>query len=795
MKKIFSKNNIFTLAWFFFHFVIVAVFLLTLKIYGGFTFDADYTTMMPSSNESPAAKIAEKSIGENSGNNVFILAGNEDFSKAKKAAESAYEALKDNSKFRSLTLYADMSTMTDLQDFISKWKYNLISEKSRKSISEDSAAFAENAIASSFSFTLSEIDPENDPFLLTNESLKDYMAAVGDSGAALSPKDGVLASQFQEKWYVMIRGELTREGAKLASKSNGVPDIYAACLPLESDGTRFVFYGTPFHSFKSSSSATREISIISTVTIIVIVIMLFIVFRSFLPLFASVVSIMVSVGAAFLMTHAIFGNIHMIAIIFGTSLIGSCIDYSLHYFINWKGSPELKTGDEIRRHLINGLFLSLVSTEICYLMLMFAPFTMLKQISVFSFTGILSSFLTTAGIFPLLKLPAEEKRRIPILDKIFKNGVDSPEDESHRRKRKFAGKIVITAIFVISIGSILICKDKLRIENNVQNLYKMEGRLKEDTITAYQVIKYSPTSWLIISGKSAEEVLQKEESLIPLIPDPFVATARFIPSAKSQKESYEAAGKNLLPMAEEQLRAMLYPADLDEEDAVLSPEEELELKGIVEKFKVDYQNQNGKIIRPEDGEEIPETLKSVLKMLWIGNVDGTWYSIILPSQISDEKFYIDLASTDDNIHYENKIKDVSKGLDHLTRMIVVMFLIAFVVISILIKFFYNFRDTFKIVTIPLVSILTISATFVVSDLPIEFFCITGVILVFGLGLDYVIYKRQNKGNKLEGFAITLSFLTTAISFGALALSSFVPVHVLGISIFSGLVAAFVCTML
>ena len=68
-------------------------------------------------------------------------------------------------------------------------------------------------------------------------------------------------------------------------------------------------------------------------------------------------------------------------------------------------------------------------------------------------------------------------------------------------------------------------------------------------------------------------------------------------------------------------------------------------------------------------------------------------------------------------------------------------------------------------------------------------------LVFGLGLDYVIYSLQNKGNRLERFAIALSFVTTAISFGAIALSSFVPVHTLGLSIFSGLMAAFIATML
>ena len=65
----------------------------------------------------------------------------------------------------------------------------------------------------------------------------------------------------------MIRGELSVEGAKLASKENAVPFIYEKCFPLEKDGVRFVFYGTPFHSYKSSTSASNEISIISTISL------------------------------------------------------------------------------------------------------------------------------------------------------------------------------------------------------------------------------------------------------------------------------------------------------------------------------------------------------------------------------------------------------------------------------------------------------------------------------------------------------------------------------------------------
>ena len=93
------------------------------------------------------------------------------------------------------------------------------------------------------------------------------------------------------------------------------------------------------------------------------------------------------------------------------------------------------------------------------------------------------------------------------------------------------------------------------------------------------------------------------------------------------------------------------------------------------------------------------------------------------------------------------------------------------------------------------SIGAIVSLFALLKQSLEFFSVIGMVLVFGLGLDYIIYATQKNESEDEKEAITLSFLTTAISFGSLALSSFVPVHVLGLSILTGLSAAFICTIL
>ncbi|MBP5283999.1 MAG: hypothetical protein J6Y93_04985 [Treponema sp.] len=773
LKKRFSNKINFSKLWGIYHAGIFAAFLISLIFTHGINFDSDYTNMLPSSSHSEAAKIAEKAISSTSNNSVFILVQHDDFDTAKKVAEQVYDELSQHkSKFDTLMIHADTSSFWDTKEFISKWRFNLLDDETKAILSSKAKTevLAQNSLASVFEMLSDVSSLEEDPFLLDEVNLRNYVSVISDSGTALSPKDGVLATNVDGKWYVLIRALLSQEGAALASDTNAVPLIYSVCEPLEKDGVYFVYYGTPFHSYASSSNATREISNISIVSLLAVVLILLFVFRSPLPIFASVCSIICSLGIAFCSTHLIFGQIHMIALVFGTSLIGSCIDYSVHYFVNWKGSPQLKTPEEVRAHLFAGLILSLVSTEICFGLLLFAPFLMLKQMAVFSFTGIMSSFLTVNGLFTKFKFPPAEKRHLAGLTKLT----------YQIRHRKVVS--IVTASVILCITSVILFthRDGVKIENDLNGLYKLEGRLKDDTFLAYRVINYQPSNWLVVSGETAEEVLQKEEALMPYLPkeDKYICTARFIPSMKKQKESAEACA-NLIPFAKEQYEYLQEYFDFDPD--------------CLANFKNSIKDAAENFISPDD--ELPESLRSILDLIWVGNVDGKYYSVILPSRIKSDEPYIELASKDDNLYFENKIKDISEGLDEITKIILLMFGIAFCIIAVVMKIFYNWKYTLKILSIPVLSILVITSVFVLSGLKIEFFCITGVILVFGLGLDYVIYKLENKDDRIESVSIMISFLTTAISFGALMMSSFIPVHVLGLSIFSGLITAFICAVL
>ncbi len=798
MKKNFSlmNNNIpqkkLLGFWAFYHIAVLVFFLTALIVFRGqISIDSDLFNLVPKSISMASVKKADDKMMAVTSQNVFVLVANQDFGDAKKAAEEVYARLEGSSNFESLSLYSDIGSMSEITDFLYENRWNLLDEKTADEIlqSEEAASdFAMNALAQAYSgFTMLPLDNlESDPFLLTEYNLKNYLDAVQNAGTAMSVKDGVLSSKFEDKWYVMIRGTLSPRGARLASKNNAITEIYKACDDVKKEmasETSFVFSGTPFHSHESSNSASREISIIATVSMLVVILLLIFIFRSAKPLFLSVGAIALSVGTAFLATLAVFHKMHVITLVFGTSLIGSCIDYSLHFFTHWAGNKKLNSGEAIRNHIFSGLLMAIISTGICFAILLFAPFAILKQMSLFCLIGLVSSFLTTIAIYPYIKLPRERgKVRFTAA---FAKAVSLLE-------QKWVGRSVISALFIISIILILAFHKNIKVKNNLLTLYDMQGRLLEDEITASKVIQYTPGGWYIVSGSSEEEVLENEEKLRASFEKitegsvGYVSTSNFIPSELVQKKSRNAY-ERLLDFAQAQFEALGY----DSYQASL----------LAENMKKDYKDSEGKYLSFEAG-KIPEFISSAISSAWLGEIDGKYYSVMLPTRVTDYATYRSLVEDNENAFFISKSQDISADLDKLTIMVLKFFVIAYLLMFLMLKFFYSWKQAFKIISVPFLIILVVVAVFAACGINLEFFSVTGLILVFGLGLDYIIYMMENEKKNssaqaldnekvLEPFATLVSFVTTIISFGALALSSFKPVHLIGLSIFIGLATAYV----
>ncbi|MCF0241099.1 MAG: hypothetical protein HUK25_00585 [Treponema sp.] len=781
LNNLSNRNYLFI--WIAFYAVIATSFLINVGVRKGeIGIDADLMNMFPASFDQKAIKKADAELTSSRANNVYILVKNEDFKEAKNAAVKVYDQLKDSPKFDTITLYSGIESSGDTLDFIYKYRWNLLDEETADNILNGGAeAFAENALASVFgAFTMTSLDNlDSDPFMLTEYNLNTYLSRLQNSGTAMSVKDGVLAAQYEGNWYVMISATLSKEGAALASKSNAVVQIHEVCDPLEKDGTRFVYEGTPFHSYKSSTEASKEITIISLVSMLAVVIILFGVFKNPVPIACSVASIFLSIASALTATLAAFGKVHVLTLVFGTSLIGSCIDYSLHYFIHWKANKKLTTGKEIRMQMLKGLSMSLISTVLCFAILILAPYRLLKQMSLFSIVGIISSFLTTICLYPYIPFPKEQHRKIRTI-KMMKT------PEWYNKKK--VGRWVNTGIFLIPIVLLAVFYKNIGIKNDLGKLYTMEGRELQDEVEAVKVLNYNPSGWYIVKGNSENDVLVNEEKLAKDLKaycaannysDGYLGTTLFIPSVDTQKKS-RAACEKLLEIAEIQYEYLGFEPECAND------------------LRASFKTSEDDFISIEKG-NVPASLLESISSAWLGELDGEYYSVLLPGLTSDDDGFRTF-SEDENIFYISKMNDISRDLDKLTKMILVFFAVAYVVIYIILRFFYKTKQALKIISIPVLIMIVVTCVFAIAKIHLEFFSIVGMILVLGLGLDYIIYMMENEKHKgkedsiLEPYAIMLSFVTTVISFGALALSSFKPVHLIGLSIFTGLITAYLSSV-
>lgn len=771
--------------WILFHAGLLIALGLSILFLGPVSINVNLFDIIPASRGLKAVAAADKVLGDKNSREVIILAGHTDFAQAKEGAELLYAELSGSPGtgrdiFESASLYVDETIIAQFTGFLHRYRYMLMDAETRRLLESGGAGvIAAEALGSAYgAFNFTSLDYlETDPFFLTERGIKQFLASSLLSSGAMSLRDDVLAASWEGTWYVMIRGTLAPRGVSLSNDDSGVEKIYAACssITAKNSGIKFVYSGVPFHSYASSSNAQREISLISTITLIIIILLFLYVFRSPFPVLVSVFAAGLSIAAATAAALLFFREVHILTFVFGTTLIGTCVDYSIHFFIHWKVNRNIKKGNEIRSLILRGITLSFVSTGICFIALLFAPFVILKQFAIFSLFGLSGSFITITCLYPHFKMPLHKQhipqffRPVPVLLK----------------------RIALFSILAVSLLLLFLNRNSLRIENNISSLYTMPGFLMESERTASMVIDHGSTGWyFIVAGSTPEETLEREELLRNKLEaeiagtnlGSYMAASLFIPSTKTQEKNYEAAEK-LLPLAEDQFAYLGF-----------SPETAGE-------FRRDFEEARNRPALP--GGDIPPYLEEIISKLWIGRADetkGAYYSCVLPLHASNEERFRLIAEELEGVYFVNKVKDTGKELDSLTHIMLLLFLAAYVLIAIMIKLFYSWKTTLKICVIPLLLVLVSLTILACANIAVGFFSAVGLILVFGLGLDYMFYiteseKREDTQHSLTLLAIFLSYATTALSFGALALSSFVPVHIFGLTVFSGLTAAYISAML
>ena len=90
--------------------------------------------------------------------------------------------------------------------------------------------------------------------------------------------------------------------------------------------------GVIFHAETGTRNAKSEISIMSSVSLVGVLLLLLTVFKSTKPFMATIFVIATGAVTSLAVCLLFFDQVYLITLIFGTSLVGISVDYSLHYF-------------------------------------------------------------------------------------------------------------------------------------------------------------------------------------------------------------------------------------------------------------------------------------------------------------------------------------------------------------------------------------------------------------------------------------------------------------------------------
>lgn len=757
MKKNYS---IFSIVFAVFHLALLCAILFNL-IAGRISISTDFIEMMPSNGISEGVAEAERAFASKQNGTVNLFFESSSFDEARSAAVSFYEAFNGSEVFDAINLNSMDFNLSDLTGLLQEHKYQLLDEETLDYISSDPESFQQDSLASVFSaFTLSSLDNlESDPFLIEEIILRDYLEKAG-SLSPFSPVDGVLAAQVDGMWYVLVQGTLSAKALDISRTDGGIQDIYDLGDSLEagSDTLKVYYSGLPFHSFESSSSAQREITVITIISLLLLFILFIVLLRSLFVVILFIISVLLSLFSAAAALTVCFSDIHIITLIFGTTLIGTSIDYAIHYYLAFADRRD-NDNQAVVKGLRPNLTIGYGSTVLCYLLLLLSPYDILRQVAVFSAVGLTSSYLTVMGLFPMIM------RRGMVSDKALFRKL--PEYKRHRS--------YLPLLLVISIVLFVSQIPNFEIKNNIANLYDISDRMLRSEITAGKVMGYSSTSYCIVEGENEEEAREKEGLFTARLDslmqegrlNHYLSPSVFIPSVSQQQRSLDTVKTSLSPYLPLQCEAL----GLDEQV-------------VYEEF-----NATPSAIGYDD---IPASLFKSLSQLIPGEIGGKYYIVVMLLGSVDAEAVREAAAECEGVVFFQKSTDINRQLDMLTGSILRIFVIAFVIILLSMVVIFRKKGLFLAMS-PLITFLCTMGLAPICGLSLDFFFSVGLLMVIGLGLDYMVFAGNSRKQPI--LAITLSYVTTALSFGSLFFSSFRPVHIFGLTVLIGVTAAYLTALL
>lgn len=738
--------------------------------------DADLMSLLPAVERAPAVEAAADRFRERFERRVVLLVGASDFATARSAAATLGDSLLATGLFSQITDRQDPSTSEQAADFYLPLRFGLLSQETRKQIIGGDLNALERAIVARYFSPASGLSShliERDPLLLLPGFFQERASA---GPASLELEDGFLVRRVDGQVFVLIAGTLS--GSPF---SFGLQDRLVSALEAfesqnfgQAEDLAILKAGAVFHAAAGSASAKSEISRVGLGALLGIILLYAMVFRTWRPLGLSLLSIAVGCLGGFAACIAVFGKVHLFTLVLGASLVGTSVDYSLHYFCDRFRQSGVWSSRAALGHVFPGITLGLVTSVIGFAGLLVAPFPGLAQMAVFSGTGLVFAYLCVLTIHPCFGMAVGSGHMARALGWSLAYGRFC---RAPWGRRAWLGLATLCALGVLGIG-------QLEPRDDIRHLQTANARVLDQERRVRDLLGEDFSSqFFLVAGRDPSELLTRQEQLVRALRglrndghlSGHVALSDFVPSPEAQTEN----------------RALLAPLIEGEDSLLRRIAARVGLQGpLVDRYVADFAQAPAAA-----SEGLSDWLESPMaapyRHLWLGSSGAGVIAAVGLRGVRHPAELSRLADPDRGITFVDHVGELSGLFGDIRRQAGWLILASYVVVALVLLLRYGIRGGLAVMVAPLAAAIASLGVQGLLGEPLTLFNILALLLVLGIGVDYGIFFRETGAECPSTLvAIALSTITTLLAFGLLALSATAAVHAFGLTILVGIGVAF-----
>ncbi len=764
--------------------VVAAVLYCGVRLHDGTALQTNLLALLPATEADPVAEKAVDTLAASLGDRAVFLVSSRNADHAKTAALQLGGQLKRSPAFRNVIAQLPPFDASQITRFYQPYRFGLLSAADRAALEDPSTALPALLAQRLYAPVETGLSAPlaDDPF----GWLGHWLAELPLAATRLELEDNFLIARHDNTTSVLVTTTLSAsayDGQTQADVRSAVAQAEQSLARAFPDVT-VVRTGAVFYAAAARNASEQELHRIAIISTVGIALLMLWVFRSPRYLLLGFLSTGIGIVFALTATLLVFGKLHLLTLVFGASLIGEAVDYSIQYFVSHLGAESGQDARRSARDVRPALLVALATSLLGYAILVGVPFPALRQIACFAIAGIGAAFLSVASLLPALLVNAPPQSR-----------------RTYGRAARWLGgwQAALTrrgAWLCLALAAAAAVPGWLRLtsDDDIHLLIQRHPELaRQEAVVREAIGVENSTQFFVVKGDSAEQVLQRAEALQRKLEAPIAgallkgaqSVAQFVPSAHQQAEDRERLAKRVFADPQALTTTLV--------DAGFRPD-------VAAAYINAFARSGNGTLTVDAWLAMPWS--QPYRHLWLGQVANpgaqspTFAAIVIPTGASAVQLpsLAALAHGDAGIRFVDKPASVARLFA--TYRIDSAWWLAGALTLILALFCVRYGLSAGVrVTLPVVCAVGITfAVYGYAGIPLNLFHWLALMLVLGVGANYAVFLREGCTRQHADIGgvwvgVLLSAATTLLSFGLLGTSAMPVLRSFGMTLALGIVIA------